>query len=97
MAKYTKRLALIATSRDLVKEIEELIIKSLVTNTYEDVVASINHIAKCKLGCRIIPMSLRNDKEVFTEFAKEYGELSPLIGAVLEYDEDAEEIKRSGF
>ena len=97
MAKYTKRLALIATSKEVTQKMEQIIIKSLVTDTYEDFVASINTIGKCKLGCRIIPISLRNDKEVFTEFAKEFGEISPLIGAVLEYDDDAEEIKRSGF
>lgn len=98
MAKYSKRVALIATSRDLTKEIEGIIIKAMKKESYSDAVADINVTVRQKFGIqRIIPLSLRPDEEVITEFAKEFGEISPLVGAILEYNEDCENTKRSGF
>lgn len=89
MAKYEKRIALIATSRDLTKEIEGIIFKAIETESYNDAVAEINVTVRHKFGItRIIPITVRSDKEVITEFAKEFGDVSPLIGALLEYNED---------
>lgn len=90
MAKYTKRIALIATSRDLTKEIEGIILNAMEKDSYSDVVANINVTVRRKFGIkRIIPITVRPDEEVITEFAKEFGDVSPLIGALLEYNEDA--------
>lgn len=90
MAKYSKRIALITTSRDLTKEIEGIIFKAIETDLYTDAVAEINVTVRHKFGIkRIIPITVRPDKEVIIEFAKEFGDVSPLIGALLEYNEDA--------
>lgn len=107
MAKYTKRLALIATSKNLVKEIEDIVVKTLETktleknasgkNTYSSSLFDINVLVMNTFGCRLFPITNISGKETFTKFAKEFGEVSPLVGALVEYAEDIEEIKRSGI
>ena len=98
MAKYTKRIALIATSRDLTKEIEGIILNAMKKGSYSDAVANINVTVRKKFGIqRIIPITVRLDEEVIAEFAKEFSEISPLIGAVIEYNEDCKNVKRSGL
>jgi hypothetical protein len=91
MAKYTKRVALIATSNEFVKEIEHLIIEALKSNTYKITMGYINSKTSKKFGCKVFPTDDIGDMRIFTEFAKEFGEVSPLIGAIVEYNEDVVE------
>ena len=97
MTKYTKRLALIATSDSLVKEIEELILKSFNEESCAITMAYINSKTFKRFGCKVFPVSELGVEKVFTEFTKEFGEISPLIGAVIEYNDDCEKTKRSGL
>lgn len=88
MAKYTKRVALIATSTSLTKDIENVIVKALEDKSYSKALVDIKALVKHKFGCKLFPVTNVSDKEAFTEFAKEFGDVSPLIGALLEYNED---------
>lgn len=97
MAKYTKRVALIATSSSLTKEIEDIIVKTLENKSYSKALADIKALVKDKFDCRLFPITNVSDKEAFTKFAKEFGKVSPLIGALLEYNKEQEKIKRSGL
>lgn len=97
MEKYTKRLALIKTSKKLVKEIEDIVVKTLETKSYSSSLSDINILVLQAFGCRVFPITDIFGKETFTEFAKEFGEVSPIVGARVEYIDDNEEIKRRGI
>lgn len=96
MAKYTKRVALIATSSSLTKEIEDIIVNALENKSYSKALVDIKALVKHKFGCKLFPVTNVSDKEAFTKFARDFGKVSPLVGAVLEYNKEQEEIKRSG-
>lgn len=97
MAKYSKRVALIATSSSLTKEIEDVIVKALENKSYSKALTDIKALVKDKFDCRLFPITNVSDKKAFTKFAKEFGKVSPLIGALLEYNNEQEKIKRSGL
>ena len=97
MKKYAKRLALIKTSKKLVKQIEAIVVKTLETKSYSSSLSDINVLVLQAFGCRVFPITDISGKETFTEFAKEFGKVSPLVGACVEYIDDNEEIKRRGI
>ena len=88
MEKYTKRLALIKTSKKLVKEIEDIVVKTLETKSYSSSLSDINILVLQAFGCRVFPITDIFGKETFTEFAKEFGEISPIVAALVEIHED---------
>lgn len=97
MAKYTKRVELIATSKDLVHEIEVIIMKALDEKCYSEALTDINASVRDRFGCRVFPMTSSYAEESFFQFIREFGEVSLLIGSVVEYDDDIEELKRRGI
>ena len=96
MTRYTKRIALITTSPELTKEVEGIIVKALEKKAYTSALADINVSVVRKFGCKVVPIANVLRKETFMEFAREFGEVSPLVGAFVEYEDTLEEIKRSG-
>ena len=93
MTRYTKRIALITTSPELTKEVEGIIVKALEKKAYTSALADINISVVRKFGCKVVPIANVLRKETFMEFAREFGEVSPLVGAFVEYEDTLEEIK----
>ena len=97
MAKYSKRIELIATSKNLVKEIEEIILNALENKSYSDALTDINVAVRHAFGCRVFPRTSHYADETFFQFIREFGSVCLLVGALVEYDDDYEEIKKRGL
>ena len=97
MAKYSKRIELITTSQNLTKEIDEIIMRTLDTKKYSDGLTDINVAVRHAFGCRVFPITNHYADETFFQFIREFGSVSLLVGALVEYDDDYEEIKKRGL
>ena len=97
MEKYSKRIELIATSKNLVKEIEEIIQNALENKSYSDALTDINVTVRHEFDCRVFPRTIHYADETFFQFIREFGEVSLLVGALVEYDDDFEELKKRGL
>ena len=97
MAKYSKRIELITTSKNLVKEIEEIILNALENESYSDALTDINVAVLHAFDCRVFPTTIHYADETFFQFIREFGKVSLLVGALVEYDDDFEELKKRGL
>ena len=101
MTTYAKRVALIATSSSLTKVIETIVVRAADNHSYSAAMSEINVEVRNNFDCRIFPitnsLSPKKAEETFFEFAREFGKVSPIVGAVVEYNDNIEAIKRSGL
>ncbi len=88
--KYTKRIALLtpANCGNLHDKIEQELVDAINLGCYTRAIASINVEVYTKFGTNFF-LTRGMNEENFWMFAKDFGEISPIVGALVEIHEDS--------
>lgn len=88
--RFEKRVALLKPENGgstLFKTIEKIILDGISLGNYTTALISINVEVHMKFGVNFI-MTRQIKDEVFWQFAKDFGEISPIVAAMVELHED---------